>query len=238
MHTRYRRHCTSLLLFLTTIVAAADNEDTIAHCAAISSPDDRIRCLEEALRQSSAGVDSTIGAPASRENGASTGPPDKAPAENNQTVTRADTSDAAHPEIADKDSIGPELIADAPGGTAQTVIAAEEVVDVPMEGNNEQARQQESPPTSLEVEQFGLSQTQRDPDPLESVNAVIVAVDNNPYGKLIFTTDSGQVWRQTDRHNKRYRQIPFDAEIRKGVSGSYFLRPVRGGVAIRVKRIK
>ena len=67
---------------------------------------------------------------------------------------------------------------------------------------------------------------------------IVVAVDENAYGKLLFTTESGQVWRQTDQGRPRYRQIPFEAVIRNGAAGSFFIKPLSGGVAVRVKRSK
>jgi len=87
-----------------------------------------------------------------------------------------------------------------------------------------------------ESEQFGLGETRKEPDSPASVDVTIVAVSESAYGKIVFTTGSGQVWQQTDLQNLRYRQIPFEATIRKGASGSHFIQPQNGGVAVRVKR--
>ena len=89
-----------------------------------------------------------------------------------------------------------------------------------------------------ETDQFGLDKAQKNPDPLTSIDVIVVAVSKSAYGKLIFTTGSGQVWQQTDHGTPRYRQIPFDATIREGASGSHFIQPQSGGVAVRVKRRK
>lgn len=89
-----------------------------------------------------------------------------------------------------------------------------------------------------ETEQFGLGKAQKNPNPLTSIDVTVVAVSKSAYGKLVFTTGSGQVWQQTDHGSPRYRQIPFEATLRKGASGSYFIQPQTGGVAVRVKRIK
>ncbi len=89
-----------------------------------------------------------------------------------------------------------------------------------------------------ETEQFGLDKAQKNPDPLTSIDVIVVAVSKSAYGKLIFTTGSGQVWQQTDHGTPRYRQIPFEATIREGASGSHFIQPQKGGVAVRVKRRK
>ncbi len=87
-----------------------------------------------------------------------------------------------------------------------------------------------------ETEQFGLDKAQKNPDPLTSIDVIVVAVSKSAYGKLIFTTGSGQVWQQTDHGSPRYRQIPFEATLRKGAAGSFFIQPQSGGVAVRVKR--
>ncbi len=89
-----------------------------------------------------------------------------------------------------------------------------------------------------ETDQFGLDKAQKNPDPLTSIDVIVVAVSKSAYGKLIFTTGSGQVWQQTDHGSPRYRQIPFEATLRKGASGSHFIQPQTGGVAVRVKRRK
>jgi hypothetical protein len=93
-------------------------------------------------------------------------------------------------------------------------------------------------PEPSEIEQFGLPEDQRKPDLPASIDVVIVAVSKNAYGKLIFTTDSGQVWQQTDSRSARYRDLPIDATIRSGVSGSYFIKPRSGGISSRIKRIR
>lgn len=89
-----------------------------------------------------------------------------------------------------------------------------------------------------ETDQFGLDKAQKNPDPLTSIDVIVVAVSKSAYGKLIFTTGSGQVWQQTDHGSPRYRQIPFEATLREGASGSHFIQPQTGGVAVRVKRKK
>jgi len=165
------RQLTALTLLLAVATAQAENEDVIAQCARISSPGDRILCLEDALRGS---------------------------------------VPAGLAEAQDK----------VPTGTAQ-------------------APQETLPEAdATETGQFGLAEEQKNPDPLEFIDVVVVAVSQNAYGKLIFTTDSGQVWQQTDQRNARYRDLPVDATIRSGASGSFFIQPKSGGIASRVKRIK
>ncbi len=89
-----------------------------------------------------------------------------------------------------------------------------------------------------ETEQFGPGTAQATPDVQTSIDVIVLAVSKSAYGKLVFTTGSGQVWQQTDQGSPRYRQIPFEATLRKGASGSHFIQPQTGGVAVRVKRIK
>jgi hypothetical protein len=102
----------------------------------------------------------------------------------------------------------------------------------------EKSQQALPEPEPSEVEQFGLPEEQRKSGLPESIDVVIVAVSENAYGKLIFTTDSGQVWQQTDSRSARYRDLPIDATIRSGVSGSYFIKPRSGGISSRIKRIR
>jgi hypothetical protein len=45
------RNCAAALLLLAAAVVRADSEDEIARCARISSPGERILCLEDALRR-------------------------------------------------------------------------------------------------------------------------------------------------------------------------------------------
>ena len=89
-----------------------------------------------------------------------------------------------------------------------------------------------------ETEQFGLTEKQLEPDPVTSVDVVVVKISKNAYGKMIFTTDDGQVWQQTDQRGARYRDLPVDAIIRNGASGSFFIQPQAGGIASRVKRLR
>ncbi len=89
-----------------------------------------------------------------------------------------------------------------------------------------------------EVEQFGLTEKQKKAAPVTSIEVAIVAVSKNAYGKLIFTMENGQVWQQTDKRSLRYKDLPIDATIRNGASGSHFMQPLDGGVAVRVKRTR
>jgi hypothetical protein len=51
-----------------------------------------------------------------------------------------------------------------------------------------------------------------------------------------FTTDSGEIWVQTDSRQVNLPDPPFDAEIKPGAMGSNFLVPKDSARAIRVRR--
>jgi len=108
--------------------------------------------------------------------------------------------------------------------TAEQTMPAEEKIEVAADARE------------TEVEQFGLAEEEKNPDPVTSVDVVVVKLSKTAYGKQIYTTDNGQVWMQTDKKSVRYRQLPIDMTIRDGASGSYFIQPRSGGVAVRVKR--
>jgi hypothetical protein len=208
-----------LLILWPALTAQAENEEVIARCAKIPSVGDRILCLEDALRGSAQAGETALDADAVAEENPT---PDSAVAAAAVVVTVKNVDVAEEVTIAAGQSEPPD-IAPAPQAD-ETLPAAVDAV---------------SAADALEAQQFGLSETQKNPEPLDSINVVVVSVDNNAYGKLIFTTERGQVWRQTDqRRPPRYRQMPFDAEIRQGAAGSFFIKPLSGGASVRVTRSK
>ena len=207
-----------LLILWPALTALAENEEVIARCAKIPSVGDRILCLEDALRVSARAGETAIDADAVAEENPT---PDSSAAAAAVAVA-ADDADLV--EVVTEESgqsVPPDAVA-APAAEETMPAAAAAVTTA----------------GTSEIQQFGLSEVQKQPESLDSIHVVVVSVDNNAYGKLIFTTESGQVWRQTDQNRRRYRQIPFDAEIRKGAVGSFFLTPLSGGAAVRVKRSK
>jgi hypothetical protein len=75
------------------------------------------------------------------------------------------------------------------------------------------------------------------PSAAEAPIAILVVGVRELRGRdAVFTTDSGEIWLQTDGQNVRFPQTPFRAEIKPGALNSYFLVPVDGGRAIRVHR--
>jgi hypothetical protein len=208
-----------LLILWPALTAQAENEEVIARCAKIPSVGDRILCLEDALRGSAQAGETALDADAVAEENPT---PDSAVAAAAVVVTVKNVDVAEEVTIAAGQSEPPD-VAPAPQAD-ETMPAAAAAV---------------SAADALEAQQFGLSEVQKNPEPLDSINVVVVSVDSNAYGKLIFTTESGQVWRQTDQGRPpRYRQIPFGAEIRQGAAGSFFIKPLSGGASIRVKRSK
>jgi len=100
----------------------------------------------------------------------------------------------------------------------------------------------EAPPANVENarradENFGLKE-KRPPKETNAVQVTVMSVRKNLTNRFIFETENGQLWLQTDQRTVRYGDVPFDAEIRPASMGSFFLRPVAGGVSVRVRREK
>ncbi|WP_143735738.1 hypothetical protein [Microbulbifer mangrovi] len=85
--------------------------------------------------------------------------------------------------------------------------------------------------------QFGQEQKQAVEEAPESITATITKVDDGAYGKLIFTLDNGQVWRQTDTKRSILRDGD-QISIERGAFGSFLMRKATGGRSMRVKRVK
>lgn len=123
-----------------------------------------------------------------------------------------------HPESAD-DTAPTDDLAVAAGPVAEPSVAAP------------------SPePSDGEMRHFGMSEAAMRPALPAAFDVVVVAINNSAYGKLIYVTASGQTWRQTDKGKPRYGPLPFRARIRKAAAGSFFITPVSGGIAVRVRR--
>ena len=91
--------------------------------------------------------------------------------------------------------------------------------------------------TPVANENFGLK-AKRPPKEENAIQVTVASVRKNLNNKFVFETENGQVWLQTDQRKVRYRDIPFEAEIRPASMGSFFLKPVVGGVSVRVSREK
>jgi hypothetical protein len=72
----------------------------------------------------------------------------------------------------------------------------------------------------------------------EKVSLSVTSMTRSSNGKLRFTMENGQVWRQIDTTTVRnIGEGPWTAEIRKASFGS-FLLSLNGGSAVRVERLK
>jgi hypothetical protein len=68
------------------------------------------------------------------------------------------------------------------------------------------------------------------------VPIVVVNVRALPGRGATFTTQSGEIWVQTDSRQNVLPDTPFDAEIKPGAMSSHFLVPKGTTRAIRVRR--
>ena len=62
-------------------------------------------------------------------------------------------------------------------------------------------------------------------------------MQKTPYGKLIITLETGQVWRQTNSTSLRLKPGQ-EVYVEEGALGSYFLGKESSNKRIRVKRLK
>jgi hypothetical protein len=70
----------------------------------------------------------------------------------------------------------------------------------------------------------------------ERIPIVVVALRETRGRNIVFTTDDGNVWIQTDGRSNYYPNVPFQAALRPGAMSSYFLVPNERGRAVRVRR--
>lgn len=71
---------------------------------------------------------------------------------------------------------------------------------------------------------------------IDEINVTVVSVKKNNVGIHYFQTSDGQVWKQKSA-TRWGLEVPFDARIKKGLVGSFFLVH-EGGKSTRVKRVK
>lgn len=86
-----------------------------------------------------------------------------------------------------------------------------------------------------QVKNFGLAKVIEPQDKVEKITSLVSAVQKNPYGKLIVTLESGQVWRQTNSTTLRLKPGQ-EVYVEEGALGSYFLGKESSNKRIRVKR--
>lgn len=71
---------------------------------------------------------------------------------------------------------------------------------------------------------------------IDSLQVTVVRSQKNPNDIHYFQTSDGQVWKQQYAETWTIK-VPFEAEIKSGVMGSFFLIP-ESGKSTRVKRVK
>ncbi len=94
--------------------------------------------------------------------------------------------------------------------------------------NTQQVRQ-------VQQETFGDKEREVDLS-IDTLNVTIKRVEKDSNNKLYFYTAGGQVWRQKNRGHYPSK-VPFEAEIKPGMMGSFFLVN-ESGRSTRVKRVK
>jgi len=88
----------------------------------------------------------------------------------------------------------------------------------------------------VQVENFGSTEKQAD----ISVDRVIVSIERiqkETNGFRYFYTSDGQVWKQKNMERWNSKP-PFEAEIKSGILGSFFLVAVGTSHSVRVKRVR
>ncbi|WKE65543.1 hypothetical protein PVT67_18050 [Gallaecimonas kandeliae] len=87
------------------------------------------------------------------------------------------------------------------------------------------------------VASFGMEQQVEKKHELDSIKAVVVKINKDPYGKLILVLDNGQTWKQGD---SGYSGIKTGdtVKLEKGALGAVYLGKDGGGRTIRVSRSK
>lgn len=72
---------------------------------------------------------------------------------------------------------------------------------------------------------------------IEQLSVTVTSIKKDMNGMRYFLTSDGQVWKQTTAVSWSSK-VPFEAEIKSGALGSFFLVAVEGGRSTRVKRIR
>jgi hypothetical protein len=209
----------AIVLCLSGQFAYAENEEIIATCARIATVGDRILCLEDALRRSppatgSAPVESDTRPIVATEHAAAAATV-HVPAAPAATVAPTEHSPAASAAPAE-----PPAPAVQPATTV--IISAADTPSDTVEG------------ASRPDSNFGLKQVRE----VNTIQVTVTSVRKNLTNKLVFETEDGQIWIQTDQRNVRYEDAPFIARIRSASMGSFFLKPESSGVSVRVRREK
>lgn len=87
----------------------------------------------------------------------------------------------------------------------------------------------------VQKEKFGSKEELSD-STVEKITVTIVRIQKNATGIHYFHTDDGNVWKHSGRGSWNLK-VPFQAEIKAGAMGSFFL-VTEGGKSARVKRLR
>jgi hypothetical protein len=234
-------------LLAGTTVNAQSNEDAIAHCASITSVEDRIVCLEEALRQPDTVADSKVDeAPAPRDER-------PAPAAEDNVIEAAAEEASVQPTM-DADETLSGVTDDSATRSASTPVtpsansadaaAATAAASVPAAVADVSDAIEVPAVTESEAAELGSEQvTERSTPKGTRIPTTVVKFEMVGTGRLRFTLDNGQVWQQTgddddgiNRKLRKFETVP--GEMWQARSGGYriYLTPIDR--TVRVKRLK
>jgi len=87
-----------------------------------------------------------------------------------------------------------------------------------------------------QIKMFGLV-TPGPGQALDELDITFVSIRKNGIGKLVLTTEDGQVWKQTGT-KKVFYPSQVSGQIRKGMMGAYYFRPDTKQPPIKVERVK
>ncbi len=81
--------------------------------------------------------------------------------------------------------------------------------------------------------EFGLEHREAEKD--ETITATVTAIDQDAYGRSLFTLSNGQIWHQTD--TRRVTVLTGQAvSVTRGIFNSFFLRGESRRTTIKVRR--
>lgn len=89
---------------------------------------------------------------------------------------------------------------------------------------------------SIALPRLGGGDREGGEEELDRVQYAVSRISRDGFGDVIVTLENGQVWRQTDRGQVRFRD-PEMAEVRRAALGSYMMRLDEGRL-FRVERVR
>jgi hypothetical protein len=218
--------CAIPLAMIALCGHADEQGSAIDHCAAIGNPEQRIRCLEDAIRQLSGHASS---APDTTAN---------VPAAGNGTAGVPESSSAGPMP---RSSAPPGMEAAAAGGAA-----TEALETLPT-----QQRTEPNPASAADLPRIDSMGSEQLPGPENAatdqpdarVTVQVVAFDFVGRNKLRVRLVNGQVWRQIDADRGDFQamlrnQEGFEVELWQTGLGGYRMRILPTSKTVRVQRLK